>query len=157
MLSSLGKGAYLKAGDPRSTWNGGTGSGQVDLLLDTIKEVSIIETGRWDSIQGAVISSDPTLLWALRDFQEIRFYEVYDPEILNPVVITHRQDFYLVPQSIYRGQDFVISTKTAWEGISPDDWISWIAFGDGPIESEGIILWVRNDILSGTNNHPGQN
>ncbi len=157
LLSTMVHGAFLSAGDPRSLWTIGSGSGQVNLLLDTIAEVSVTETGRWDSIQGAVINGNSTLRWALREHRQIKFYEGYDPELITPILITNEKDNLPVPLTIYRGQDFVITSETAWKGIFPDNWISWIAFRDGPVENENIILWVQHGILSGTNDPSGEN
>ena len=125
------------------------GSGQVGLLLDSIQEVSVVETGRWDSLQGTVINGNATLKWALREFIDIKYYDVYDPSKTTPVLITWEVDNYPVPLNIYRGQDFVITSTSDWTGVFPEDWISWIAFRDGPIDKQDIILWVRQDILVG--------
>ncbi|NOQ38932.1 MAG: hypothetical protein GQ562_01305 [Anaerolineales bacterium] len=157
LLSALAQGAYLQAGDPNSLWTKGSGSGQIDLLLDTIAEVSVAETGRQDSIQGAVINGNSSLKWALRDLEKFEFYEVYNPGIATPVLITREIDNLQVPLTFYRGQDFVIATNPAGSAIFPEDWISWIAFRDGPIETEDIILWVRHDILPGGENSSGEN
>jgi hypothetical protein len=43
----------------------------------------------------------------------------------------------------------VINTQPGWIGIFPEDWISWIAFRDGPVAKEYIILWVQHAILTG--------
>ncbi len=149
LISAMVQGAYLQAGDPHSLWTKGAGSGQIDLLQDTIAEVSVAKTGRQDSIQGAVINGNSSLKWALRNLNEFEFYEVYNPGIATPVLITSEIDNIQVPPAFYRGQDFVIATNPAGSAVFPDDWISWIAFRDGPIETEDIILWVRHDILPG--------
>ncbi len=157
LLSALAQGAYLQAGGPHSLWTEGSGSGQIDLLLDTIAEVSVAETGRQDSIQGAVIKGSSSLKWALRDLKQFEFYEVYNPGIATPILITSEFDNLQVPLALYRGQDFVIATNPAGRTAFPDDWISWIAFREGPIETEDIILWVRNDILPGDEYPSGEN
>jgi len=157
LLSALAQGAYLQVGNPHSLWTEGSGSGQIDLLLDTIAEVSVAETGRQDSIQGAVIQENSSLKWALRDLKEFEFLEVYNPEIAAPILITNEIDNLQVPFAFYRGQDFVIATNPAGNAVFPEDWISWIAFRDGPIETEKIILWVRHDILPGEKYPTGEN
>ncbi len=157
LFSALVQGAYLKAGDPHSLWTEGSGSGQIDLLLDTITEVSVAETGRWDSIQGAVIKGNSSLKWALRDLKGFEFFEEYNPGIATPILITSEIDNLQVPLAFYRGQDFVIAANPAGREVFPDDWISWIAFREGPIETEDIILWVRHDILPGAEYPSGEN
>jgi len=148
-IASMSHGAYLRAGDPRSLWTIGTGSGQMDLLMETVSEISITETGRWDSIEGAAFNNSPALLWTIRDMKNIQYFETYNPDILAPVIITREIDNYAVPEDLYRGQDFVLLTKPDWNKVFPDNWISYIAFREGPLQKEKIIIWVRNDILSG--------
>ncbi len=149
LISSMTLEAYLREKDPRSLFAGGRGSGQLELLRDSIADASLTATGRRDSIQGIATAESDSLRWALRDFQEIRFSSAIDPGNPAPLLITPAEDFSRVDGEIYRGQDFVISTRPGWKGVVPDDWISWIAFRFGPIEREHIILWIRNDIYSG--------
>ena len=148
-FSSMAQGAYLRAGDPRSLWTTGTGSGQMDLLFETVSEISITETGRWDSIEGVTFNSSSALLWTIRDLENFQHYETYNPDILAPVIITREIDNYAVPQDLYRGQDFVLATEPDWNNVFPDNWISYIAFREGPLRNKKIIIWVRNDVLSG--------
>ncbi len=148
-LAVMAQGAYLSSGDPRSLWSDGSGSGQMDLLLDTVGEISVSQTGRWDSLQVGVVDASDNLRWVLRGLNEVEIIEAYQSEFLPPILITSQLDQYLVPLESYRGQDFVSRTKRGWQGLLPPDWISWIAFRDGPIEFEHIILWVRGDILVG--------
>lgn len=148
-LSVLAQEAYLRAGDPRSLWSDGSGAGQMDLLLDTVGDISISQTGRWDSIQGGVIRANDNLRWTLRGLSNFEYFDTYQSENLLPILITSEQDQYLIPLESYRGQDFVSRTKPGWQGLIPEDWISWIAFRQGPIENEHIILWVRGDLLIG--------
>ncbi len=150
-LSVMAQEAYLRAGDPRSLWSDGSGAGQMDLLLDTVGEISISQTGRWDSIQGGVIHTNDSLRWTLRGLSNIEFFDTFQSENLLPILITSEQDQYLIPLESYRGQDFVSRTKPGWQGLIPQDWISWIAFRQGPVENEHIILWVRGDLMVGEN------
>ncbi len=149
MFASMTQGAYLRAGDPRSLWSDGSGAGQINLLLDTIADVSVRESGRADSIQGGVLHGNSSLKWALRNLKDFEFLDSYYPDRSFPVLITPVEEFYLVPAEAYRGQDFVVSTRPGWSGPVPEDWISWIAFRSGPLENEDIILWVRNDLFAG--------
>jgi hypothetical protein len=148
-FSAMVQGAYLMAGDPRSLWSDGSGAGQMDLLIDTIREISISQTGRGDSINGAVIKGDDSLIWALREMKQFEYLDSYHPQDLPPLLITSEEDQVLIPQESYRGQDFVIRTVPGWSGLVPDDWISWVAFRDGPVHAEKIVLWGLGDILAG--------
>lgn len=149
LIASLSLDTYLVSHDPRSIFSDGTGSGQMELLRKSIADVSITATGRPDSINGAVISDNQALRWALRDFEEIGFLVSPPTGIEYPILITMGQNEYPIIQENYRGQDFVLSTRSNWGRILPDDWISWIAFRKGPVVNDYLILWVRNDIYSG--------
>ena len=148
-LSAMSQGAYLHSGDPRSLWINGPGSGQMDILLDTISDISVAETGRWDSIEGAVYNPNNSMLWALRELGDFQYFEVFDPGNLAPVIITRDVEQLMIPTDLYRGQDFVLLTRPGWAGVLPDDWVRWIAFRDGPLQKEYLILWVRSDIIAG--------
>lgn len=148
-LSAMVQGAYLRAGDPRSLWTDGAGYGQVDLLRDTISGISLAQTGQKDSLEGIVVNGSDTVRWYLRELKEFSYVSAVYSEILPPIIITSDDDQYLVSQQAYRGQDFVIRSWPGWPGLIPQDWISWIAFRDGPLVYQKVILWVRGDILAG--------
>jgi hypothetical protein len=147
-VSATVQGAYLRAGDPRSLWSDGMGAGQVDLLIDSIGNASLGQTGRRDSIQVALVRGSEGMKWALRNLKDLQLLDTFDPDELYPVVITSEAEGYLVPENSYRGQDFVLDTRPGWDGLIPPDWISWIAFRSGPLITDKVILWVRADITT---------
>lgn len=149
LVASLSLDAYLMEKDPRSIFSGGSGSGQMELLVESIADASITATGRPDSIQGALIGESDAVRWALRDYAG--FDDLLSPTIgiEYPILITIGAGELLGVQDNYRGQDFVLSSAPGWGRILPDDWISWIAFRKGPVVRDYLILWVRNDIFSG--------
>lgn len=149
MVGSLSLDAYVMEKDPRSIFSGGSGSGQMELLVDSIVDASITATGRPESIQGAVVGESDTLRWALREYEGFDYLVNLVSGIDYPILITTREIDFQVVEENYRGQDFVLSSAPGWGRILPDNWISWIAFRKGPIISDYLILWVRNDIYSG--------
>ena len=149
MISSLVLDTYLLEKDPRSIFPGGVGASQVELLMDSIADTSISETGRPDSIRGAVIGESDVLRWALRDYEGFDFLNTAPEGPDYPILVTIREDDLTAVEANYRGQDFVFNTQPGWNGALPDDPISWIAFRRGPIIRDHLILWVRNDIYSG--------
>ncbi len=149
MIGSLSLDAYIMEKDPRSIFSGGAGSGQMDLLVDSIADASITMTGRPESIQGAVIDGSDALRWALRDYDGFDHLISTASGIEYPVLITPEEGNFEEIQDNYRGQDFVLLSRPNWGRILPDDWISWIAFRKGPVIPEYLILWVRNDVYSG--------
>jgi len=149
LVGSLSLDAYVMDKDPRSIFSDGSGSGQMELLVDSIADASITATGRPESIPGAVVGGSDTLRWALREYEGFDYLVSLVPGIDYPILITTSQGDFQALQENYRGQDFVLSSAPGWGRILPDNWISWIAFRKGPIVSESLILWVRNDIYSG--------
>jgi hypothetical protein len=149
LVASLSLDAYIMDKDPRSIFSGGSGSGQMELLKDSIADASITATGRPESIQGAVIGATDALRWTLRDFQNIDYIISPGSAIDYPVVITAGEENSLPLEENYRGQDFVLSSTPGWDRILPDNWISWIGFREGPIVNEYLVLWIRNDVYSG--------
>lgn len=149
LVASLSLDAYIRDKDPRSIFSGGSGTGQVALLGESIADVSITATGRPDSIQGAVIGGSDTLRWALREFEGFDYLVSLAPGTDYPILVTTGEGDFQAIQEYYRGQDFVLSSGPGWGRILPDNWISWIAFREGPVVKEYLILWVRNDIYSG--------
>jgi hypothetical protein len=149
LFASLSLDGYLMEKDPRSIFSDGSGSGQMELLVDSIADASITLTGRPDSIQGAVIGDSHALRWALRNYEDIDYLLSPGSGVVYPFLITIDEGIFQSTQENYRGQDFVLSSTPGWGGILPEDWISWIGFREGPIVNEYMILWIRNDIYSG--------
>ena len=149
IVASLTLDTYILDKDPRSIFSGGGGSGQMELLGDSIADASITATGRPDSIQGAVIIDSDALRWALREYEGFDYLITLPSEMDYPILITSGEGDFQALQEYYRGQDFVLSSRSGWGRALPDDWVNWIAFRKGPVVSEDLILWVRNDIYSG--------
>lgn len=150
MLSGTVSAAYLHPDDPRILWLPDPGSGQFRLIIDTLEEVSVYHTGREDSIE-IVVDDDlsTSLKWALRNFPQVR-YETYMGDLDRPpVLITDQEvDTSSLSQS-YLGQDFVYQTTPAWSGALPGDWKKWLAFREGELEREHLLVWIRQDVYPG--------
>ena len=149
LVSSLALDAFLVEKDPRSMFSGESGSGQMELLLDSIADASITATGRPDSLKGAVIGDSDVVRWTLREYEDIDYLINPGSGEDYPFLITIGEGDYQSLSDNFRGQDFVLSSGPGWDRILPDDWISWIAFREGPVDREYLVLWVRNDIYSG--------
>ncbi len=149
MLSGTVSGAYLHAGDPRYLWFPDPGNGQLPLIMDTVREVSAYHTGREDSIEILVEDDLPSLKWALRDFLHVRYERFGDLNDRPPVLITGQEVDTSSLSEDYLGQDFVYRTNPGWSGVLPEDWKKWVAFREGELEREYILLWVRKDIYPG--------
>lgn len=149
MLSGTVSGAYLHTDDPRYLWLPDPGIGQLPLIMDTVREVSAYHTGREDSIEILVEDDFPSLKWALRDFPHVRYEKFVNPNDRSPVLITGQEVDTSSLAEDYLGQDFVYRTNPGWSGVLPGDWKKWVAFREGELEKEYILLWVRKDIYPG--------
>lgn len=147
ILAALNLGAYAYARDPRSLWVSKIGAGDFSLLKDTLDEISLSETGRRDSIQGAVFGGGSALKWELRGYLNLEFYSSYQDGVFPPVIITDRENASAELEDIYWGQNFPQSVQKTWQGLLPERFISWFAFREGPVEWDQVILWVREDAL----------
>ncbi len=146
-LSALNLGAYSFSGDPRSLWVGAREVEGYTLLKETLDEISLSETGRRDSISGAVFGGGTSLKWELRNYHNLEFYPTYSDGLMLPVVITDEENTSAELEDYYWGQDFPETVRKAWQGLLPEGWISWLAFREAPVERSQLFLWVREDVL----------
>jgi hypothetical protein len=158
LLSSTISAAYLRADDPRSMWLPGPGSGQIPLIIETLEEISVYHTGREDSIE-IVVDSDlsTSLKWALRAFAHVRYDRYTDDVDRPPVLITDQEVDTTSLSQDYLGQDLVYHTTPGWSGALPGDWMKWLAFQEGELEKEHILVWVRKDVYPGVDLMDGGN
>lgn len=120
---------------------------EVDLLHTTVMDLSswhAREPGHVNLIVSDVDS--PGLRWALRDYTQVEFVTSTSPSSSPPMVVTNDQPSPMLAES-YRGQDFVLKVKPAWEAMTLDQWLDWIAFDNAPLEKSRVVLWARADLF----------
>jgi len=149
MVSGSISTAYIRADDPRSFWYPDPGTAQLPLLMETVQEMSVYETGREDSIQITVNDNSSSLKWALRDFPRVRFETYINSSGFSPLLITDADVDTSQFSNQYLGQDFVLRTYPGWQGVLPLDWKRWVAFREGPLDEDPILLWVKRDVYPG--------
>ncbi len=142
---STGLGSYPEA----ELWNYHGVSDEMDLLRDTASDLSEWNISSRNGINIVLIkNSSSALRWALRDFTSVSD-DAYLPNLSNPaIVITDDEEVPSLAQA-YRGQDFVITKRTAWSLILPEEWIRWYAFRELPGEKLQKVLWARTDLFPG--------
>ncbi len=96
-----------------------------------------------------VISQKPSLRWAMRNWNQVRFADTLAVGELPSAVISSGEDVSPRFSVAYRGQDFAWSVYPNWGGALPQDWPRWLAFREAPQRTEQIILWVRGDVFPG--------
>lgn len=150
--------SQLRPGWQQELWSPAPTTGEADLLLSTLGDLSKWHTGRNESIDLTVAVEAPSLRWALRDYHEARF--ISEPQLdsgrrwLSPgelpsVIITRQSQEAPSLAESYRGQDFNWWTYPGWRGVLPPDFASWLVFRQAPLYQEQIILWARGDLFPG--------
>jgi hypothetical protein len=140
--------AQLRPNQPQELWSQSPGTGQVALLLDTLRDLSQRNTGMRDEIEVASAVDAASLRWALRNFKDVRFAARIPPDEQPAVILARKESETPALASAYRGQDFVWWVHPAWNGILPDDLVSWLTFRQAPLANDEIILWARSDLFS---------
>jgi uncharacterized protein (TIGR03663 family) len=148
-ISVLWGAAFLRPNQPGELWGIPPGTGQVDLLVSTIQDMSIRQTGlpKFIKIQSTV--DNPSLRWALHSFPDTQFTPTLPREDMPAVLITTQDQTAPVLTTDFRGQDFTWRVWPGWTGYLPDDFINWLTFRQAPVINEQIILWVRSDLFPG--------
>ncbi len=130
-------------------WSPSTATGQADLLLSTLADLSSWNTGLRNQLDIVVVNGAPSLKWALRDFTNASFVTDLSSSASPPVVITQKEAQEPVLAQNYRGQDFVWTLSPGWQGAFPPDFINWLTVRAAPLAQSQIILWARTDIFPG--------
>ena len=139
----------LRANLPQELWSKPPATGEADLFMQTVRDLSNWKTGFPDEVNIVSTVDAPSLRWALRDYANLRF--VTQPPVgdLPEVMITRQEQEAPALTVSYRGQDFAWWVRPGWLGALPPDFISWLTFRQAPLANEQIILWGRGDLFPG--------
>jgi hypothetical protein len=47
----------------------------------------------------------------------------------------------------YRGEPLVLHETGAWDQASTSDLLKWFIYRQLPLQQDGVILWVRSDLM----------
>jgi hypothetical protein len=141
--------ALLHPNQPSELWGAPPGTGEVDLLVSTIEEMSNRQIGLPQFIKIQSTVDNPALRWSLRAFPEAQFVSNLPSEDMPAVLITNQDQTSPALTADYRGQDFIWRVWPGWTSALPEDFINWLTFRQAPVINEQIILWVRSDLFSG--------
>ncbi len=155
-ISMLWGAAYLRPNQPQELWSLAPGSGEADLMLSTLKDLSSWSTGRPETIDILTEVDTPSLHWALRNFKQVSVIEpassaTLPANQLPSILITNLSQETPALTASYRGQDFSWRRFPGWAGALPADWSGWLTFRRAPVQSENIILWARSYLFPGGN------
>jgi hypothetical protein len=149
LVSSTWGIAILRQNSVQDLWSIPPSTGQVDLLVNTLSDVSIWHTGLNNQLKVVVMVDSPALNWALRNDPYAVFETAMASSETPPAVITLKGADEPLLQQQYRGEDFVWRLSPGWDGIFPPNFINWLAFRKAPLDQDQVILWVRQDIFPG--------
>ena len=119
-------------------------------LMATITDISRWNTGYSNRIDILLVGVDqPSLDWALRDFERVSRDSGYNPN-LSPSLIVTGIDRNITSSTSYRGQKFQWILKPDLTVMNLRGWIKWAAFRTAPVQKTELVLWARNDLFSGS-------
>jgi hypothetical protein len=144
---SLSAGVQLAFADSaasgRDLWRPQSSTVGLTMLVDTLQNLSVAQTGHTDSLEIEVGQEiTPGLAWAMRDFDGARRLQPYE-RVSAPVVLV--PEYAAVPglTETYVGQVMIIGERWGWTGALPSDMISWWISRDAPALGERWLLFVN--------------
>jgi hypothetical protein len=156
LVYTLGAGigaANLRPEGSQEMWSPGAQIEQAELLLQTVNDVSEWQKGYDESLAVTIQGVEsPALRWLLRG------WDVQDEMPLDgssPAMIVTPQGVTLQEAASYRGQDFNWRQTPFWDMAAADSWLRWVVVRQMPVQSEDIVLWVRNDLFVDGESDPG--
>jgi hypothetical protein len=149
VLSGMWSAAQVSPNQPQELWAPGSGTGQVNLMLQTLGDLSEWNTGLRQSIDVIAPQDIPSLQWALRDYTKTRYVNSPSSRDQPSVVFTRESDQSPELAAAYRGQDFVWWVNPDWEGALPLEWERWITYRQAPVQNIHLILWARTNLFPG--------
>jgi hypothetical protein len=135
-------------------WSISPATGEADLLMSTLEELSQWKTGERKALDVTVAFDSYALRWLLRDFKAVHFSPgftgtgVTDANSPSVVITSQNQNTPGLPV-LYRGQDFIWYDLPGWTQALPQDWIKWLAYREAPMIQDQVILWARTDLFPG--------
>ncbi|MDA1329726.1 MAG: hypothetical protein DWG76_01090 [Chloroflexi bacterium] len=127
----------------------GTAAGQTDLLLSTLTDLSIQNTGQANTLEILSESRSFSLRWALRNWPLFASGGVLASGAQPAIILTDGLDQPPALPVAYRGQDFVWTQSPSWTGDWPDNLIAWLLFRQAPVGQSELGLWARADLFPG--------
>ena len=144
----------LRPNLPQELWSPPPATGQAELLIRTIDDLSNWNEGFADEIDILSMVDLPSLRWALRNYHQIRFLADLPPDEQPAIIIGKVANDNPILNTAYRGQDFVWSISPGWQGALPEQVLRWFALREAPLQNELLIMWARSDLFQGETTNP---
>jgi hypothetical protein len=154
MLASMFGMTQVHPNGAQELWSSSPQTGEADLLLGTLENLSQWKTGERQALDVTVSYDSSALRWLLRDFRAAHFSPEFTgagvtDENAPSVVITHQYQNVPGLPVLYRGQDFILYIFPGWTQALPNDWRKWLAYREAPLVQNQVILWARTDLFPG--------
>lgn len=121
-------------------WTPGPAAGQLDLLQDSLTDLSNYASGQPGTLSVDLRVDSAALAWLVRELPAA-------PAAGSaPLIITRANDAEPAEASAYRGQSFLLSSAAAWQH-APASPVSWLLYRIAPQAHEHIILWAASDLF----------
>lgn len=135
--------------DIRELWYPAPVVEETELLMETIGQYGLKQSGRADTLDMAVFFDVASIRWMLRDVHGVDFYSQPRNITDKDAILSLARDEALIQEDLYQGQDFPWWAYPGWEGGLPQEWWRWMTFREAPIVNDKVVLWVRADIFAG--------
>jgi hypothetical protein len=148
-LSSAWKATNWTSPSSMSLWKNGQSVTGDQLLKNELNDLA-----KWTSGQSGTLDievsgiSMPSLDWALRNIKEVSYSSQVNKNTAKEVIITSTSTIF-EPGASYRGQLIKWSQQPDLSLFTVWDWIKWFIYKDSPVQTQDIIVWVRNDLFKG--------
>ncbi|MBX3046867.1 MAG: glycosyltransferase family 39 protein [Anaerolineales bacterium] len=121
-------------------WAPGPAAGQLDLLQDSLADLSKYASGQPGQLSVDVRVPSAALAWQVREFPAT------PANTAAPLIITLATEAEPAEASAYRGQSFVLSSAPGWQH-APASPIGWLLYRQTPQVHQHIILWAASGLL----------
>ncbi len=121
-------------------WAPGPAAGQLDLLRDSLSDLSNYAAGQPGELSVDVRVPSAALAWLVRELPAA------PAGGSAPLIITAANEAEPAEASAYRGQSFLLSSTAAWEH-TPASVVGWLLYRNAPQSHEHIILWAASGLL----------
>lgn len=146
-ISTMMSATQIRPNSPAELWSPTPGTGQAQLLVDSLRDLSLFYAGEESSLEMTSLIDSTSLRWALKDFSAVSYATALGDGILPPVVIADPGSENLPWSATYRGQDFPWELHPGWDGVLPVNWVDWLVLRKVPLQKDMIILWARSDLF----------
>ena len=133
-------------------WPDGPQSPAAGVLLDQVRELSLLSHGADASLKITLVGFDsPAVRWLLRDWRVITA-QALSFESVSDIIITPGNAFPPELEAAYRGAIFPWRSYPVWGQASTSEWLRWVSIHDLPQSQETLLLWARSDLFPDSQN-----